>query len=689
MRLKGGTNSGQERMDSKSFFSELRRRNIFRVAAAYAIVSWLIIQIATSIFPVLEIPNWAVRLVIVLAILGFPVAMVLAWAYELTPEGLKRTEDVVPTPASRRPVTQRLNITIIAVLGCAVAYLIYQRYHPSSSSSDIPEKSIAVLPFENFSDDKENAFFADGIQDDILTSLAKIRDLKVISRTSVMPYRGATKNNLPQIAQALGVVNVLEGSVRRGENRVVVSVQLIDARNDRHLWAKRYDRPLADSLGLQGELASEIAAELRATLSPEEKGRVETKPTENPDAYVLYLKARGYETNPDRLFEDLTLAERLYSEALQHDPSFAIAHARLSATLARIYHWFDPTDERKTRIKKSADKALELKADLGEGHLALGLYYYWTESNYEKALEEFRLAAAALPNDGEIGYFSAAIRRRQGKWNETLELLKATLDVDPGNANVASEIAYTHAFLHDWTQATKMYDRVTTLAPDSPNFKINRAYIDLYASGNTDKLKAALAEIPAGVDPSGLVSRARWDLAMLERDYVAADRAMSAYALDVFQSDGMPMPKSFFRGCTALARGDASAAQTLFAAALPVFELAVKQAPTTGLRRANLGLLYSFMGRNEDAIREGRRAVELEPETKDALNAPWMNGFLAMIYVRTGDLNSALPLLERALKSPFPVDNTNCCITYNDLRKRWQWDPARNDPRFQKLLEVR
>jgi TolB-like protein/Flp pilus assembly protein TadD len=686
MPLNGATNPREERMNPGSFFSELRRRNIFRVAAAYAIVSWLIIQIATSTFPVLEIPSWCVRLVILLVILGFPVAMLLAWAYELTPEGLKRADEVAPTEAARRPVTQRLNITIIIVLACAVAYLIYQRYHPGSGSSDIPEKSIAVLPFDNFSDDKENAFFADGIQDDILTSLAKIRDLKVISRTSVMPYRGATKNNLPQIAQALGVVNVLEGSVRRVGNQVVVSVQLIDARTDRHLWAKRYERRLADSLGLQGELASEIATELKATLSPEEKGRVATKPTENPDAYVLYLKARPYEANPDRLFEDLTLAERLYSEALQHDPSFALAHARLSATLARIYHWFDPTADRKAGMKKSADKALELKPDLGEGHLALGLYYYWAESNYEKALEEFRLASAALPNDGEIGYFSAAIRRRQGKWNETLELLKTTLEVDPGNANVASEIAFTYAFLHDWRQAAQMYDRVASLAPDSPNVKINRAYIELYANGQTDALKAALAEIPAGVDPSGLVSRARWDLAMLERDFAAADRAMSSYALDIFQSDGMPMPKSFFRGCTALARGDNAAAQTLFAAALPVFESAVQQAPSNGHRHANLGYLYSLMGRNEDAVREGRRAVELEPETKDALNAPWMKGFLAMIYVRTGDLNSALPLLEQALKSPFPVDNTNCCITYNDLRKRWQWDPARNDPRFQKLL---
>jgi TolB-like protein/Tfp pilus assembly protein PilF len=673
-------------MDLKNFFSELRRRNVYRVAAVYAIVGWLIIQVAASIFPVLEIPAWCVRLVIVLLVLGFPVALIMAWAYELTPEGLKRTEEVALAKSIRRSTGQKLNGLIILVLGCAVAFLLYQRFHPSETVSAGPEKSIAVLPFENFSDDKENAFFADGIQDDILTSLAKIHDLKVISRTSVMPYRGATKNNLPQIAAALGVVNVLEGSVRRGEGRVVVSVQLIDARKDRHLWAKRYDRPLADSLGLQGELASEIASELRATLSPEEKDRVETKPTENPDAYVLYLKARAYESNPDRLFEDFKLAERLYTEAIQHDPSFALAYARLSATLARIYHWFDPTDDRKAQIRKNADKALSLKPDLGEGHLSLGLYYYWTEANYDQALEQFRIATVALPNDSEIGYVSAAIRRRQGKWQKNLELLRKSQAVDPGNANVASEIAFTYAFVHDWRQAATMYDHVIALAPESANFKIARAYIDLYDKGHTGTLTKTLAGIGTGVDPSGLVTRARWDLAMLERDYDGAERAMAAYPLDVFQSDGMPMPKSFFRGCTALARGDNAAAQTQFAAALPAFETAVQEAPGTGLRHANLGLIYSFLGRKEEAVREARRAVELEPESKDAILAPWMNGFLAMIYVRTSDMDSALPVLERVLASPFPVDNTNCCITYGDLKKRWQWDPVRNDPRFQKLL---
>jgi TolB-like protein/Tfp pilus assembly protein PilF len=673
-------------MNVRNFFAEARRRNVYKVAVAYGVVSWLVIQIATQTFPFLEIPNWCVRLVIVLLALGFPIAMILAWAYELTPEGLKRTEEVPAQKSVVHKTGRKLDALIIVVLLGVIGFLVYQRFYRRESAADRMEKSIAVLPFDNFSDDKENAFFADGIQDDILTSLAKIHDLKVISRTSVMPYRGVAKNNLRQIAEALGVVNVLEGSVRRGGNRVVVSVQLIDARNDHHIWANRYDRPLADSLGLQGELAAEIAAELRATLSPEEKVRVETKPTENPDAYVLYLKARTYESNPDRLFEDYKVAEQLYTEAIQHDPSFALAHARLSATIARIYHWFDTIDQRKTRMKTEAEKALQLRPDLGEGHLALGLYYYWAETNYEQALKELAIASKALPNDSDVGYFAAAIRRRQGRWNENLDLLRKTQTVDPGNANVATEIAYTYTFLHEWPEAARLQDRVIALAPDSINAKIVRAYLDFYSQGSTASLKETLAKIPRGVDPEGLVTRARWDLAMIQRDYDAADQAMTDCALDQFQANGQPTPKSFYRGCVALARGDQPGARKDFELTRVIFEEASRQAPASAIRHANLGLLYSYMDRKDDAIREGHRAVEIEPVSKDAVAGPWMTGYLATIYARVGELDSALPLLEHLLTSPGPVDNTNCCITYNDLRHRWEWDIVRNDPRFQKLL---
>ena len=266
------------------------------------------------------------------------------------------------------------------------------------------------------------------------------------------------------------------------------------------------------------------------------------------------------------------------------------------------------------------------------------------------------------------------------------ELLMKTQTLDPGNSNVAQELAYTYSFLHDWPEAVRKQERVVALAPDSVNAKILRAYLDFWAKGSTAALKEVLGQIPAGVDPAGLVTRARWDLAMIHRDFAAADQALASCPLDLFQSGGQPTPKSFYQGCVALARGDQAAARTNFEATLPIFEDAVQQAPANAVRHANLGLLYSFMGRNEEAIREGHRAVELMPDSKDAVNGPWMTGYLAMIYARAGEADSALPLLERLLTSPGPLDNTNCYITQNDLRLRWQWDPLRNNPRFQKLL---
>jgi TolB-like protein/Tfp pilus assembly protein PilF len=561
------------------------------------------------------------------------------------------------------------------------------RHAVGTSATASDSKSIAVLPFENLSSSEENAFFADGIQDDLLTSLSKISGLKVISRTSVLQYRGdKALRNLREIGLALDVANVLEGSVRRDGNRVVVNVQLIDALNDHHLWAERFDRSLEDSLGLQGELATEIAGKLRTKLSPEEKARVESKPTGNADAYVLYLKARAFETTPNRSLQDYKAAEKLYLEAIDHDPAFALAHARLSATLSRIYHWFEPTEARKDHAKTAAEEALRLQPDLGEAHLALGLYYYWTEGDYEQALREFDLASAALPNNSDIGYFVAAMRRRQGRWDENLDLLRKSQTLDPANANVVEEIVYTYCFRRDWQAAVRNQDRVLELAPDSVNARIYRAYIDFWSKGDTTMLDKVLDGIPAEVDPDGLITLSHWDRNMIERDFAAAAQTLASSQRDAFPVNGQSIPKSFFAGCTALARGDAAQAQVSFETARPQFESAVEEAPVSALRHANLGLLYALMGRKEAAMREGRRSVELAPESKDAVIGPWMAGYLAMIYTRVGEINLALPLLEHLLSVPGQVDRPNCSITLSDLRRRWQWDPIRSDPRFQKLL---
>src|SRR6266513_2370138 len=379
-------------MNPKRFFAELKRRNVYRAAMLYGMGAWLLAQIATQIFPFFNVPNSAVRFVIVSLILGFPIAMVLSWIYELTPEGLVRTEDV--DPAMQRQWGRKVDFVIIGVLLLVIAMLVYQRLPFRTQSGEaIPEKSIAVLPFANFSDEKANAFFADGIQDDILTSLAKIAQLKVISRSSVMQYRGAARQNLREIGKALGVGIILEGSVRREGDRVVVNVQLIDALHDRHLWANRYDRTLADSLGLQGELAAEIADALQVALNPEEKARVEKKPTNNADAYVLYLRANQIERNPDTLLEDYKKAEELYLHAIALDPKFALAHARLASTRAAIFHYFEPLDSWQAGARAEAEMALRLQENLAEAHLALGHCVYWIDQDYDRALAEFDIAA--------------------------------------------------------------------------------------------------------------------------------------------------------------------------------------------------------------------------------------------------------------------------------------------------------
>src|SRR5947208_2686114 len=281
------------RVNPKEFFGELKRRNVYKVAIAYGVVAWLLMQIASQIFPFFEIPNWAVRLVVLLLIIGFPVAMILAWAFELTPEGIKRAEDVDLSESVRRKTGRKLDFFIIAVLLLVIAILLFQRLHPNVSPavSSSPEKSIAVLPFENLSANQENAFFTDGVQDEILADLAKVADLKVISRTSVIQYRSNAARNLREIGKALGVAYLLEGSVQRADNRLGVNAQLVDARTDAHLWAQTYDRDLADVFAIQTEIAKSIAGQLQAKLSPREEGALDKKPTNDLAAYDLYLKA--------------------------------------------------------------------------------------------------------------------------------------------------------------------------------------------------------------------------------------------------------------------------------------------------------------------------------------------------------------------------------------------------------------
>jgi TolB-like protein/class 3 adenylate cyclase/Tfp pilus assembly protein PilF len=555
------------------------------------------------------------------------------------------------------------------------------------STIAIPEKSIAVLPFENRSDDKQNAYFADGIQDEILTNLAKIADLRVISRTSVMQYKSGAERDLREIGRQLGVAHVLEGSVQRSSNRVRVTAQLINARTDMHEWAERYDRDLADVFAIQSEIAKAIADQLEAKLSPQEQARVEERPTGNTEAYALYLRANQIARNPDTLLEDYKAAVQLYMQAIALDPDFALAHARLASTTAEIFHYYEPTDAWRTRARTEAEIALRLQPDMAEAHFALGQCIYWMDQDYGRALEQFEIASRLSPGNGDIGRLIAAIERRQGKWREALAEYERVQKIDPQNPNTVRELVFTNTAMRRWPEATRWANRLRALAPASLVAKIQSGYVDFWGKGDTGLLKSLLSEVPGGVDPDGVVTSCRWDVAMVDRDYAAARLAIdSSSAKEISYMNGGPTPRSFFLGCIALAQGDSAGAQKYFEEAQSFFENAVKEAPASAERHANLGLLYAFMGRKADATREGLRAVELKPESKDAVDGAIMNCYLALIYARVGENDLAIPLIERLLKTPGAVDSVDYSITINDLKHRWEWDPIRGDPRFQKLI---
>src|SRR5438132_4864294 len=334
------------------FFEELQRRKVYRVAAAYIIAAGFIIQIGSAVFPAWELPNWTLRLVIVLLLIGFPIALILAWAYDVTPQGIRATPTISAPGAHRRRNLIMLIATGVVVSAAAGFFLL-----PRVSARKI-DKSIAVLPFQNLSDEKENAYFADGMQDDILTNLSKIGDLKVISRMSVMTYRGDGARNAREIGKVLGVATLLEGSVRRAGNRVRVSVQLINANNDEHIWAEDYDRDLTDVFAIQTDLAQKIASALQAKLSQSEKARIDRMPTQNPDAYLLFIQAHDYANRPDMFREASFKAEQLFEQAIKLDPNFAAAFAGLSKVESWLYHSFEPTPARPGKARFNAYQAL-------------------------------------------------------------------------------------------------------------------------------------------------------------------------------------------------------------------------------------------------------------------------------------------------------------------------------------------
>jgi len=574
---------------------------------------------------------------------------------------------------------------VVSIIAYRMSRQLSQEEMERKAASLIPEKSVAVLPFENLSRDSENAFLSTGIQDEILTRLAKIAALKVISRTSTKQYE-SRPGNLSDIAKQLGVATILEGSVQKVGPKIRVNVQLIKATTDAHLWAETYDRELIDVLTVESEVATEIASALRAALSPEEKARIDEKPTNNPEAYALYLRGKEVFDQAADLHGEVERAAGLYEQAVATDPKFALAHAELSTLMTSLFLVFEPREAFKIKAKAAAEESARLEPELGEAHMALGFYLDYIDRNYDAAAREYENARRVLPNNSVLIRRIGLMKRRQGHWREGLAELERAASLDPRNLLSIGWLAGTYEDLHNWAAAEEMRQRCLAGAlrlypremPAQEKFQLG--FSRFLGTGDGTLLQEAMAEVPADFDPGGTVTQFRYDANMYLHRFDDAEKVLDRSPLTIFQSGSAPpAAKSFLQGRIAAARGDSARAKVLFEAALPQAENEVKEHPETASRHAQLGIVYACLGRKEDALREGRRALELLPESKDAYYGVDITNMFALICARLGDGDLAIPLIERLLTTPRGV-------VLQDLRFSPDWDPLRKDPRFQKIL---
>jgi TolB-like protein/Tfp pilus assembly protein PilF/predicted Ser/Thr protein kinase len=571
----------------------------------------------------------------------------------------------------RRNPTSALLAASLVALAAAAGWIIWKTEFIRQPATT----GIAVLPFENLSDEKEHAFFADGVQDDILIKLAKIADVKVISRTSVMQYRG--KQDVRQIGDALSVSHVLEGTVRRSGGKVHVNAQLVDAHTDAGIWAEEYDRDLNDVFAIETEVAQSIANRLRARVSTREKVAMQEWPTKDLVAYDLYVRATSlidkaaYESGKEQE-KDYFQAIELLNQAIARDPAFFLAYCRLAEAHDELYFdRFDYTPRRLELAKSAINSAFRLKPDSGEAHLALARHFYHGYLDYDHARNELAIAVRTLPNNARIFEWSGYIDRRQSRWHDAVRNFERAMELDPRNLKILTGAAVTYELMRNYGQARRTIDRLIALEPNNIDHRARRACIDLDERADT---RAAHSVVGTGLP-----------LRFYERDAVAADRALAALSAqgeDTFDARGIGgtrFSRAYLEGLVARMKGDAVTAQAAFTAARARQEEAVRARPDDGPVLCVLGLIDAGLGRQEAALREGRRALELAPIAKDSLDGADVLYFYAVICAWTGEHDLAIEQLETLAKIPAGV-------CYGDIRLDPNWDPLRGDPRFEKIV---
>src|SRR5206468_2390196 len=623
--------------------------------------------------------------------------LILSWAFEITPEGIKREPEVEHVrPIARRTGRKIVGLTAVAA-AIAAGLVLFQLVRTRSPASEvkralaIPNKSIAVLPFHNLSEEKANAYFADGMQDQILTDLSQIADLKVISRTSVMQYKSGIARNLREIGQQLGVAHLLEGSVQRFANKIRVNAQLIDARTDAHIWAETYDRDLADVFAIQSEIAKTIAGQLQAKLSPNEKKAIEQPPTTDLAAFDLYSRAKSLLLMASfsvTYGPDVRKAIELLDEAVKRDPSFFDAYCQLAYAHEYLYGQTgsDHTPARLALAEAAVQAATRLRPDAAETHLARAQYLYYGLRDYAGALAELQIARRALPNDPRLFELTGYILRRRGQQEEGLQNLQRAAELDPRNFFTLQQIAISYQQLGRYAEAIAAMDRALAIVPDNAETRANRELYYVCWKADTRPLHQTIDAILAQ-GPSAIASAAdAWFFcALAERDPAAAERALVALGDNPWWSNESPiiLSHSFGEGLLARMTKDEARARTAFEAARVQQEKIVQAQPDYGPALCVLGLIDAALGRKDLALDEGRRAIGLTPLEKDVINGSRVLQYFAITAAWAGEKELALQQLEAGLRAPVAAQ----MLSYGALKLFPVWDPLRGDPRFEKIVE--
>ncbi len=674
------------RVNPKTFFGELKRRNVYKVAAAYVVAGWALAQGLAQVLPVFSVPNWLIQLLVVLIILGLPIALGLAWAFELTPEGLKRTEQVDDAAAPAHKKRAWLYVVIVGAF-VSVGLFFLGRYSAAPTQHaavDTSVKSIAVLPFENLSDDKQNTYFADGVQDQILTNLGRVSDLRVISHTTVRQYKSGEPRNLREIGKQLGVTHILEGSVQRAGDRLRIAAQLIDARTDSQVWAETYDRTAADLFAIQSELAESIVAQLQAKLSPEQKAWIEERPTQDLVAFELYLRAKQI-VDSYLIAEDvraaLLSALQSLDQAIKRDPDFVSAYCYIARANDLLYFFdLDPTPNRILLAEAAIKAALRLRPGSAEAHFAMADFLFRCHRDYDGALKELALARPGLPNDTAFFILSGYINRRRNNWAQAERDFSDAVALDPRNPNAYNLLADTYNLQREHLLGAKVYERVIAAGERTPIVFFRRDSAIFNGTGNSTEIRQVLSKNP-DMDIGAGQTPVRVFLALIDGNFAEAERVLAASPRDGFQDIDYSFyyPKAWFEAMIARAKGDSARANAAYSAARRILERRLAVKPEHARTLAVLAQVDANLGRKELAIQEAQHAADLMPVSKDIYDGALVLEGLAQVYTWTNEPNRATELLQKLMTMP---GYTN----YARLKLHPMWNPLRGDPRFEEIV---